>query len=295
MSSTNGLISARDHYLHNPVVDGFCRYLAQYLKGKDFNPVYTTETLRPKAFYCIASLEDGYEQYLKEKGNALPFARMRDLRLPMIEALKAGDNQKMRALIDSLYDQRLNKNNYSQWFDSNQAHLCELLNFACDILSSDSPDYRLFGTEQGPRMSAVLSRIYAIVLGNFLTYESRVSATTCLFIREYCRTNDMALPQELCLSRLQGWGKNKKDNGRNASWGNNQFPMLDAMKRRHKRESEFARANILASWLVDRALQLTFEDGTPDWLKGETPMRNVEAAFYMMGATLPPPDSAPGI
>lgn len=71
--------------------------------------------------------------------------------------------------------------------------------------------------------------------------------------------------------------------------------MLDAMKRRHKRESEFARANILASWLVDRALQLTFEDGTPDWLKGETPMRNVEAAFYMMGATLPPPDNDPGL
>ena len=66
MLDTNGLISARDHYQQKPVVEGFCRYLAQYLKGKLFNPVYTTETYRPKAFYCIASLEDGYEQYLME-------------------------------------------------------------------------------------------------------------------------------------------------------------------------------------------------------------------------------------
>ena len=295
MLDTNGLISARDHYQQSPVVEGFCHYLAQYLKGQPFNPVYTTETYRPKAFYCIASLEDGYDQYLMEKGNAIFFARMHELREPMIDALNAGDNEKMRLLVDKLYDERLNKKNYVPWFESHRAHACELINFGCDILRSDSPDYGFFGTESGPGMTVALSRIYAIVLGNFLTYESRVSATMCLFIREYCRLHDMALPVELQLSRLQGWGKTKKDNGQNASWGENEFPSLERMKRRHKRESELAKANIFATWLLDRALQFTFEDGVPEWLKTEFPMQNVEAAFYMMGATLPSTDRGPGL
>ena len=60
-------------------------------------------------------------------------------------------------------------------------------------------------------------------------------------------------------------------------------------------EGELAKANIFATWLLDRALQFTFEDRVPEWLKTEFPMRNVEAAFYMMGATLPSTDRGPGL
>lgn len=284
------LISAREHYLGSESVEGFCRYLAQFLAGRAFDPVYTTETLRPKAFYCIASLEDAYEQFMMEADNKAYFLRMQQLREPMLKALAANDNSGLKELIVKLYEGRLISKNSRQWLHENEPHLCELIAFACDVLTSDSPEHRIFGVPRGPGMSAFLSRIYAILIGDFIAYESRIVATLCLFIREYCRSCNMDLPKELALGRIQGWGKGKKDNGRNASWPGGKFLSVDTLKRRHQRESDYAFSNIKASWMVNRAVELARNETRPAWLEAGFPVRRIEAAFYMMGAKLPSPE-----
>lgn len=81
-------------------------------------------------------------------------------------------------------------------------------------------------------MSSFLSRLYSILLPDSITYDSRVAATMGLFIREFCVLHKINLPEELCLIRLQGWGKDKKENGRNAGWGTNEFPSIDKIKKR---------------------------------------------------------------
>ncbi|HIU84460.1 MAG TPA: hypothetical protein IAC66_03720 [Candidatus Aphodousia gallistercoris] len=288
--SATSLISAREHYLSCAPVDGFCRYLAQFLGGRLFDPVYTTETLRPKAFYCIAGLEDAYEQFLLEADNKAYFLRMQHLRDPMLKALAENNNTGLHELIVKLYEGRLISKNSRQWLHENEPHLCELIAFACEVLKSDSPEPRLFGVPDGPGMSAFLSRIYAIMIGNFIAYESRIVAALCLFIREYCRGQDMDLPKELSLGRIQGWGKGKKDNGRNASWERGDFFSVDTLKRRHQRESEYAFSNIKASWMVNRAVELARREARPAWLEADFPVRRIEAALYMMGAKLPSPE-----
>ena len=55
------MISAREHYLMQPVVDAFTDYLAEYIAGRVFDPPYLTQTYRPKAQYCFTSLEDAWE------------------------------------------------------------------------------------------------------------------------------------------------------------------------------------------------------------------------------------------
>lgn len=69
MSESYSLISAREHYLMQPVVDAFTDYLAEYIAGRVFDPPYLTQTYRPKAQYCFTSLEDAWEQYIQEAPN----------------------------------------------------------------------------------------------------------------------------------------------------------------------------------------------------------------------------------
>lgn len=70
MSESYSLISAREHYLMQPVVDAFTDYLAEYIAGRVFDPPYLTQTYRPKAQYCFTSLQDAWEHVYS--GSAKP-------------------------------------------------------------------------------------------------------------------------------------------------------------------------------------------------------------------------------
>ncbi len=86
----------------------------------------------------------------------------------------------------------------------------------------------------------------------------------------------------------RGGGKDKKENGRNASWGNNNFPPIDKIKKRPLKERSYAKSNITASWLVNESIRLArLSQSCPDWIKSDHALRNVEASLYMMGARLP--------
>lgn len=165
--------------------------------------------------------------------------------------------------------------------------MSDLIGYGYEQFKSESPEYHLFGIKHGPRMTSNLSRIYSLLIDDFLTYESRVVATLCYFVREFCLEKGIKLPAELQFYRLQGWGKDKKVNERNASWGDNIFPSLDAVKKQPKRESEFAKSNSLASWVCSRAIEIALQRPEAQWLAGDRPLRKLQSAFFMMGARLP--------
>lgn len=105
----------------------------------------------------------------------------------------------------------------------------------------------------------------------------------------FCISRDIKLPKELQLGSLQGWGKTKKDKGRDASWNGNVFQRLDTMKKRPMRERTFANSNVLASWAVAEAIRKAKANKKGSaWLEGPYPIRKVEAALFMLGAELPP-------
>ena len=288
MLSSYSLISAREHCLSLPVVENFCRYFALYLLGKNFDPAYTTETRRPRVNYCFVNLEDAYEQYLLEPENVAFFERIEKMRPLLQEALKAKDSVRLHQLILDVMPSRLIVKNNAQWLQDHEDELANLVSFACEQFSDESPDYDAFGRQYGPRMSSFLSRLYSIILLNSITFDSRVAAGLELFIREFCLTHKIDLPEELRLVRLQGWGKDKKENGRNASWGNNNFPPIDKIKKRPLKERSYAKSNITASWLVNESIRLArLSPSCPDWIKSDRALRNVEASLYMMGARLP--------
>ena len=284
MSESYSLISAKDHYLSQPVVGTFTSYLADYLEGRVFDPPYLTQTYRPKAQYCFTSLEDAWEQYIQELPNHDFQKRIVECEAPMLDAVKKHDDDAFIECVKTLFGADslvLNSNLPTLLATKN---LCEFTEYACMQLREDSPDETTFGRVFGPRMSSFHSRIYATLVPDFLTYESRVCAALCYFIREFCLQKHIDLPKELELGSLQGWGKTKKDPTRNASWRQNVFPRLDTIKKRPMRERTFAHSNILASWLVMDAIN---KAKGASWLKGSHPIRKVEAALFMLGAELP--------
>lgn len=291
MSTDYDLISARHHFLTTDVVVDFCRYFADYLSGKPFDPPYLTQTHRPKCQYVFTSMEDAWGQYALEASNLDSYDRLCRYQTPLREAVSNKDDARTLELIDRIFSDKLIATNNREWLIANQTGLAELLFYACDCLTDPSPDYKVFGIENGPRMSATFSRIYAILIGHFISYESRVAAGLCYMIRHFCLERGIDLPPQLQLGRIQGWGKGKKDNGRNASWGKNVFPSIDTIKSKTTRESHYAQANILASWIALEALTIACQrqkGNATFWLHGEHAMRRIEAALYMIGAELPP-------
>ncbi len=284
--SDNYLISAKEHYLSIEVVDAFAHYLADFLSTRAFASPYLTENLRPKTHYCFVSIQDAYEQFMMEPKNVELETRADQFREPIREALLARDDEKLNELINALYEERLQKRN-NEWLLGIDLTVSDLIGYGYEQFKSESPEYHLFGIKHGPRMTSNLSRIYSLLIDDFLTYESRVVATLCYFVREFCLEKGIKLPAELQFYRLQGWGKDKKVNERNASWGDNIFPSLDAVKKQPKRESEFAKSNSLASWVCSRAIEIALQRPEAQWLAGDRPLRKLQSAFFMMGARLP--------
>ncbi len=291
MSETAFLFTAKDHYLYVKPVADFCDYFAEYLAGRPFCPPYTTEVLKPKTSYCFLSLEDAWQQYLLEPANCLLEEKMQALREPARTALAQNDNEALFEIIDELASANsLLRRNSEAWLQANRAVLCKKITEGYVELTGDFPDIKRFGKE-GFHMTVLISQVYALLSGNTVTYGSRVCASLGLFIREFCLSRSMALPEELRWGMRLGWGTNKHSSTRNPSWGETRamrFPCTEKMKDTPKIRMT-AQSNLYATWVVQHSIALACSKQTPgvQWLANEDAVFRVVGALYMMGARLP--------
>ena len=281
---------ARDHYLSLPVVDGFTSYLARRLAGCVFDPPYLTQLHRPKIEYCFTSIQDAWEQYIQEPPNVQFEQAILECEDPLRKALYQFDDKGFIEVVKRMFANRENLAKSNLPTLEKMQYPCESILCAVRELSSDSPEVDTFGSVGGPRITAFFSRIYSTLIPDFLTYDSRIAAALCYFIREYCVSQKIDLPEELRLGCIQGWGKDKKEMGRNPSWGTNTFVVFDRIKKRPLKERTFALSNYRASWLVSDAIAKARKHDSVGsaWISHPRGIRKVEGAFYMIGIELPP-------
>lgn len=292
MSESYSLISAREHFLSLPEVSAFADYLSDYIAGRAFNPPYLTQTYRPRVQYCFVSFEDAWDQYIQETTNRRFEDDLLAYESALREAVEKKNDDAFIEITKKIFAARplVLRSNIKKI--EAVKNMTDKIDCACRELESDSPNYSIFGRAYGPAMSSFYSRLYATLIPDFITYESRVSAALCYLIREYCLFCGMDLPKTLNWGSLHGWGKDYGDHSRNASWENNVFEPLDRIKKRPMRERTFARGNSLASWVVVEAIKRAKSKKGCEWLDGIYPIRKVEASLYMMGAELPPVNQA---
>ena len=240
--------------------------------------------------YCFVSFEDAWDQYIQETTNQRFEDDLLAYESALREAVEKKDDDAFIEITKKIFAARplVLRSNIKKI--EAVKNLTDKIDCACRELESDSPNYSIFGRAYGPVMSSFYSRLYATLIPDFITYESRVCAALCYLIREYCLYCAMDLPKSLNWGSLHGWGKNNGDLSRNASWENNVFEPLDRIKKRPMRERTFAQSNILASWVVTEAIAKARNKKGAEWLEGIYPIRKVEASLYMMGAELPPVD-----
>ena len=107
MTTDYDLISARYHFLTTDVVVDFCRYFADYLSGKPFDPPYLTQTHRPKCQYVFTSMEDAWGQYALESSNQDSYDRLCRYQAPLREAVSNRDDARTLELIDRIFSDKL--------------------------------------------------------------------------------------------------------------------------------------------------------------------------------------------
>jgi hypothetical protein len=130
-----------------------------------------------------------------------------------------------------------------------------------------------------------MTKIYSLLLDNFVIYDTRVAAALAWAVRKYCQANAVgAVPP--CLDFPVGCAKEGANidplqrKNRNPSSGSLQFQSL-ASGRVH------ARWNMRASWLLTDVLDRCPNDHAFRALND--PLRALESALFMIGYDIPTP------
>lgn len=128
-------------------------------------------------------------------------------------------------------------------------------------------------------MSSGFTKIYSLIVRDFVIYDSRVGAALCYLVRKFCQESGLdMIPEELKFS----WGvlrMNTKskigENPRNPNEGIYKFPIITNHYNSHLEN------NIRANWLVKELYRKDVESfGKLDIKDG---LRAIEAALFMIG------------
>jgi hypothetical protein len=174
------------------------------------------------------------------------------------------------------------------WLKTNIEGLADLLKSVSDLLGEEDENIERFPTSL--RFNAGMTKVYSLLVDEFIIYDSRVAAALCWFVMQWALEKKLsAIPGALqfhCMPPKED-AKTKHRKVRNPSAGSLQFPQLYNDPRTH------AQWNLRASWLL-RAVLERVGSGTA-FHASEHPLRSLEAALFMWGYDLSrnPPAVAP--
>lgn len=164
------------------------------------------------------------------------------------------------------------------WLRANVTQLTEEIETVRAILSQNDDNLALLRPIR--RFNAGMTKVYSLLVPDFIIYDSRVAAALAWLVVMWCQQNDRSLPDLLafpCMPPKEGENP-KIRKSRNPSTNGLQFPAMRGNVRRH------AQWNLRASWILreclDRSKETVFHAMAPDDL------RALEAALFMWGYDL---------
>lgn len=164
------------------------------------------------------------------------------------------------------------------WLETNAVGLAALVHQVSDLLRGDDDDMDQLPTNL--RFNAGMTKVYSLLLDNFIIYDSRVAAALSWFAMHWAlERNAAAIPEALrfpCMPAKEGYHPQIRKL-RNPSAGTLQFPRLNNRPRLH------AHWNLRVSWLLEAVLKEC--EATP-FHQCPQPLRALEAALFMWGYDL---------
>ena len=136
--------------------------------------------------------------------------------------------------------------------------------------------FNLNGNYSDIIMTAGFTKIYSLLIDDFIIYDGRVGAALGLLVRKYCEEKGLrTIPPEL----LFAYGNSKDNtvgvqNRRNPSQGIYKFPLLIANKKHTEN-------NIRANWILKEILSKSVSKFST--IEPQTRLRAFESALFMIG------------
>lgn len=168
------------------------------------------------------------------------------------------------------------------WVFKHQASLPSILSQTANALRQGDDDVIFSRGQRLVRFNSGMSKIYSLLVPDFVIYDSRVAAALGWLIVHWCRdTGQLEVPETL---RFR-WLPSRQPAGsrrallRNPSVGGLKFP------RQWSSARMYARSNLRASWVLSEALRQS--EGTA-FHAARKPLRALEAALFTLGYDLTP-------
>ncbi len=146
------------------------------------------------------------------------------------------------------------------------------------VVEKLNPEYVNTGNDHGEIiMNAGFTKIYSLLIDDFIIYDGRVGAALGILVRKFCeQTGLLKIPKELFFA----FGNSKTgmkgiQNRRNPSTRDHEFPRLDNSFKKHTDN------NIRANWLLKEIMDKT--QSKFNTVQKEDQLRAFEAALFMIG------------
>jgi len=139
--------------------------------------------------------------------------------------------------------------------------------------------YNTYYNDEKLIMNSGFTKIYSVLIDDFIIYDGRVGACLGLLVRKYCEESDLStIPDTLLFAygnAREGKYSIGDKNRRNPSNGSYKFPLLSNSSRRHIEN------NLRANWLLKEII--TKSDSKFNKLNEDIQLRALEASFFMIG------------
>jgi hypothetical protein len=286
----------RDQYLSQPEVNGFMDWLVR-LTDTPNSFIHSYYIRKKKINWSSNSIYDAHEKYNWKFKCPMPNGGLRqgssyienqevldNFSLHLRRSLEEGDNDRLKEVMKGILKWggvlgNKNKGNYSR-IEKMKCPV-DYLHAARNLVNMERFDLRQIDDiiANGIYINAGFTKIYSVLIDNFIIYDSRVGAALGLLVRKYLEAERLQnLPPSLDFSWAPGREQSPMQIGldrRNPSINHFQFRKFSSNIRIHWLD------NIRGSWLVSTVANRTrFAD---DCGNSNTASRRMEAALFMIG------------
>lgn len=258
----------KDVYLRDPLVNGFIDFLVEYLdEKKSFHHKYFYK--KEKVRYVFSSFQDALIKYSWkgsfDENEWLLVNFSNRLRKSFLEENAENIYSVMLEILE--WGGVLSGNKNKIFKLKEDQNLISEFNKNVDYLSSNNIDLDL---SKSVLMNSGFTKIYALLIDDFIIYDSRVGAAMCLLVKQYLELiGFVSIPETLDFA----YGIKKGEKGpssRNPSTNTLIFKKLNTNNLLH------IKCNIMANWIISESLKRSRESTFKT-------LRQVEAALFMIG------------
>ena len=266
----------RNEYLRHLSVERFIEWLRPYIRG-DRAFEHSFRMFKPNRDWRCSSLWDAHRRY---EWNGMDFdvnqAELDCLAACIRRAVKENDRFGFIRAADSIL----------RWGGVTPHNAAKLRALGEEALPTFREASRLLDPSPADTsqlddvryMNSGWTKVYSLMLDGFPIYDGRVGAAMGYLVQKHC--TDAVLDSVPDMLQFR-WGPAKGDHNRNPSQGSLRFTMLTATSPR-----KWAECNVRAAWVLS---EVCGEGRFGDLPLGRR-LRALEAALFMIGYELPPPD-----